>query len=147
MYGERLSCVCQSKGWRDSCYGFFISSPPLQSADRPYLACVEPSPCTADSESALAGRIGLPHPVSPCDLAAPYPQVAHGRPLPRQPVPPCAFLGLSSLGQEAALSLHDPYAACTFQGRLLVEGHWCQHELQCHLGGSLGSAGLQLASL
>lgn len=86
-------------------------------------------------------EIGLLHPMSSWDPAPPISQIAHSRPVVRQPVPLCTLLGPCICEQAAALSLQCLHSAHTLWGRFLVVGHWCRPKLQCLLGRSLGSMG------
>lgn len=117
--------------------------PPGQSTGGHHLVCTEPFPRTANSEAALAGEIYLLHALSPWGPAPPSPQIAPSELLATQPVPPCAFSGLHIYWQGAAFSSCSWHTAHTFQGRLLVAGHWSQPESQCLLGSSWGFAGLR----
>lgn len=71
-------------------------------------------------------EISLLHSMSPWDHTPPYPQIACGGPIAKQPAPLCTFPGPCIHGQAAALSSDHLLIAHILHGRHLVMGHWYQ---------------------
>lgn len=100
-YGEGLGCLVPEQGLKGQLPLLLLPGPSLgRSADMLYLACVELSPCIADSDGVLAGEIHLLHFLSPQNTTLPKSQIAHGWPVARETVPPSILWDPCSHGRR-----------------------------------------------
>lgn len=109
----------------------FFCQAPL--AEVRHLVCVDSSP--TQSILKLPGEIGSP------TLCLPETPPHPTHKLPRQvhcqaAGPTLHILWAAHISQATTIGLGHSRIACTFRERFLVMSHWCQHELQCLLGGS-----------